>query len=365
MTRKLLYLFLAGIALLAGNASQTAAQKIVGGPFVTMQVPRTATIAWIVQDREVAVTPAAGFGASAYPVLHVEKTTLTGLQPNTKYEYSVAAGALKGSFKAPPAPNAADPYRFVAYGDTRTRHDVHRRVMETLVKTVIPDFVLNNGDQVENGYDAALWPLFFDIEKELLRQTVFFPSLGNHERNSSYYYELLQQKSGYYSFDWGNGHFTVLNTDIGNLSASPKERDELWNEQVRWLEQDLQEHQAAAWRFVSGHHPPMTAVSRRQGNNPHMIALMPMFEKYKVQALFFGHDHNYQHYLRNGIHYFVSGGGGAPLYDVDKPPEGITQKVASIENFVTVEVNGKVARVKVTAIDGRTLDEAEINAAPR
>jgi len=27
-----------------------------------------------------------------------------------------------------------------------------------------------------------------------------------------------------------------------------------------------------------------TAVARRQGDNPHMMALMPMFEKYHVSA---------------------------------------------------------------------------------
>ena len=133
---------------------------------------------------------------------------------------------------------------------------------------------------------------------------------------------------------------------------------------MRWLEQDLQSHQSATWRFVNGHHPPITAVKRRQGENQHMVALMPMFEKYKVQAAFFGHDHNYQHYLRNGIHYFVSGGGGAPLYDVGSPPKDTTLKVASIENFITVEVNGKAAHIKVTAIDGSKLDETEMNAVP-
>jgi hypothetical protein len=57
--------------------------------------------------------------------------------------------------------------------------------------------------------------------------------------------------------------------------------------------------------------------------------------------------------------------GGAPLYDVDKPPEGITQKVVSIENFVTVGVSDKVARVQAIAIDGQTLDEFEIQGTPQ
>jgi len=82
-----------------------------------------------------------------------------------------------------------------------------------------------------------------------------------------------------------------------------------------------------------------------------------------VTAGFFGHDHNYQHYLKNGIHYIVSGGGGAPLYDVDKPAPGITVKVASIENFVSVSVEGKTAHVQVITIDGKVLDDFEFHGA--
>ncbi|HEX9121273.1 MAG TPA: metallophosphoesterase family protein, partial [Terriglobales bacterium] len=51
--------------------------------------------------------------------------------------------------------------------------------------------------------------------------------------------------------------------------------------------------QGADFRFLTAHHPPLTAVERRQGDNPQMTALMPMFEKYKLTAGFFGHDHNY------------------------------------------------------------------------
>ena len=106
-------------------------------------------------------------------------------------------------------------------------------------------------------------------------------------------------------------------------------------------------------------------MARRQGDNPQMTALVPMFEKYHVSAGFFGHDHNYQHYLKNGIHYVVTGGGGAPLYDVDKPADGITLKVATIENFVSVIVDEAGAHVQAVAIDGRTLDEFDIHEVTR
>jgi hypothetical protein len=91
---------------------------------------------------------------------------------------------------------------------------------------------------------------------------------------------------------------------------------------------------------------------------------MPMFEKYKLSAGFFGHDHNYQHYLRNGIHYFITGGGGAPLYDVNKPPEGITKKVESTEHFVVVKVEGKTARVEALRLDGTSIEVTELTPRP-
>ena len=73
-----------------------------------------------------------------------------------------------------------------------------------------------------------------------------------------------------------------------------------------------------------------------------------------------GHDHNYQHYLKNGVHYIVSGGGGAPLYDVNRPPAGVTQKVASIENFVVVKVEGKTAHVQAIDINGASIESYDL-----
>ena len=91
-----------------------------------------------------------------------------------------------------------------------------------------------------------------------------------------------------------------------------------------------------------------------------MTALEPMFEKYRLSAGFFGHDHNYQHYLKNGVHYFITGGGGAPLYDVDTPPPGITRKVESTENFVIVKVDGQKARLQAIRPNGESIEITEL-----
>jgi hypothetical protein len=371
--------------LLCAAGVLTAAPKIVGGPVAVNVTPRTATIVWVVQTDELTLHPPTG-PAKQSPSLHVERTTLTGLQPNTRYEYEAGGpGGVKGSFKTAPAvrggapatgqdtsasaaapanvaPTAPVPFQFFVFGDTRTRHDMHRRVIEAVVKQGIPDFVVHTGDLVADGNDSSLWPVFFDIERDLLRQTAFFPSLGNHERNSRDYYEFFRVDTPYYGFNWGNAHFSVINTDYGNAAASETAREAFWKEQTKWLEEDLAASQKADFRFVVGHHPPMSAVTKRQEFNPHMVGLIPIFEKQAVTAGFFGHDHNYQHYLKNGLHYIITGGGGAPLYDVDKPDPQTMVKVVSTENFVTVFVNGKTAKVQAHALDGKILDEFELKA---
>ncbi len=166
----------------------SAAPKVVGGPFVVNVTGRGATVVWIVETEQIGFHPV-GEAAKLSPSLHAEKTELTGLQPNTRYEYEVAG--IKGSFKTPPT--GAEPFQFVLYGDVRTRHDVHRRVIAKIIETGVPDLVLHSGDLVENGYDSSLWANFFDIERNLLRQTAFFPSLGNHERNSKDFYDYFQR----------------------------------------------------------------------------------------------------------------------------------------------------------------------------
>jgi len=350
--------------LLTSAAAFAAGQKIVGGPFVVNVTARTATVVWIVQTDEATLRPAAGGATKTAPSLHMEKTTFTELQPGTRYEYNVSGQeAGKGSFQTPPT--AEVPYHFVVYGDTRTRHDVHRHVMETLLKHGVPDFLVHTGDLVENGNNLALWPIFFDIEGELLRHAAFFPVLGNHERNSRNYFEFFQMETPYYSFTWGNAHFVMINSDLANVSASPSVQQSFWAEQTRWMEEDLAKNQAADFRFLVAHHPPYTAVRSRQGNNLHMTALVPLLEKYHVSAGFFGHDHNYEHYLQNGTHYIVTGGGGAPLYDVDRPPEGITVKVMTTENFVSVSVDGKVARIEAIDAEGKTIDQFELHGAAK
>jgi hypothetical protein len=141
------------------------------------------------------------------------------------------------------------------------------------------------------------------------------------------------------------------------------EQDERWNEQTQWLEHDLGRSQNSQFRFVVMHEPPFT-VNHKHPNHVSTWTptLVPMFDKYRVTAVFAGHDHNYQHHLKDGIHYVVTGGGGAPLAPADKPLPGITLKVESVEHFVRIHVTGDRALVEAIALDGHLIDRFELAA---
>jgi len=345
--------------VLAGLALAQAAEKLAGGPLVVNVGADRATVVWIVETQQARLGETPDQLNMLAPLLKTERIIFTGLRPGRTYYYDVLGlDEGRGRFKTPPTGQAA--FRFVVFGDTRTRHEVHAKVVQAVAKTE-PDFVLHTGDLVADGEAVTQWPVFFSIERDLLRKTVFFPTPGNHERGAGYYYEFFQAEP-YYSFDWGAVHVAALNSDYSNAARTEAGRERFWAEQLRWLESDLARAQKADLRFVMMHHPPFTAVKRRQSESPNRVErdLVPVFERYKIHAVFCGHDHNYQHHLKNGVHYIVTGGGGAPLYPADAPLPGITLKAETVENFVQADVRGSKVRFQAFTPEGRLLDSFEL-----
>src|SRR5574340_35262 len=349
------------LALCVCAAGALSAGHVVGGPYVVFPAGKAATVAWVEQESEVKVGADPAKLDRAIPVLRSQKTSLTGLKPGSKMHYQAFPGeGGKGVFKVPPVCDAK--FQFAVFGDTRTRHDLHRRVAQAIA-AANPDFVLHTGDLVTDGYDVAQWPIFFDIEREMLRKTVFFPVLGNHERNNARFHEFFDVVTPYYSFNWGSAHFALLDSDVANVSPSSAVRKQFWAQQLSWLEDDLARNQKAPLRFVVMHHPPFTAYQKEGHMSKESLSLVPLFEKYKVSAVMAGHDHNYQHHIKNGVHYIITGGGGAPLAPVDQPIEGMTVKVESIEHYVGVKVEGGRAFLEAVTLDGRVIERVEVGAA--
>ncbi len=325
--------------------------NLIGGPVVVNAGSRSATVVWLTKTGEIGNTDDR---EKLRAMIRVNTKELRNLKPDTGYDYEFRASTpLRARFRT--APEQRKDFAFIVYGDTRTRDAVHQQVVDRIIKDD-PAFVVHTGDMVSNGTKTDEWRVFLGIEKQLLGNTVLYPSPGNHERQAPQYFDFFAARS-HYSFNWGGVHVAVLNSDIG---AVPKERrEEFWTEQKRWLDDDLASAAKADFRFVVLHHPPFSAMGRR-GPNEQSRELIPTFEKRGVSIVFAGHDHNYQRHVKDGIQYIVTGGGGAPLYDADAPIPDITVKAIKAEHFVRMQVTGTKALITAVGLDGKELDRLEI-----
>ena len=86
----------------------------------------------------------------------------------------------------------------------------------------------------------------------------------------------------------------------------------------------------------------------------------PLYEKYGVDAVFSGHDHCYSRGEKNGVQYFVSGGGGAPLYPRDPRPDPLDlNTVVYFErtlNYLRVHVVGDFVEIDSVRGDGTLIE---------
>jgi predicted phosphodiesterase len=335
----------------AGTIAPTP--RLFGSPYITDVTSTSVTLNWVVKTTAV---------ATGWRVEHVPLNNLT---PGATYYYDVFRDGTRegrGQFTMPPDAKSPDNFTFVVYGDTRSRDDVHRQIISKVVVDR-PAFVVHTGDLVTDGRTAALWPNFFIITDPLMRRAVFFPMLGNHERNTPYFREFFPTAPDYYSFTWGNVHVAVVNSDFQNAAATNEAREIYRQKELDWLERDLAGAASADFRFVAMHHPLITAMKTRQAETERRAGwFLPTLKKGNVQVVFAGHDHNYQHHRSEGIDFITTGGGGAPLYDLDAPVPGVTLKTEKIENYVRVRIKGRECLMQGVALDGHLIDTVNITA---
>jgi tartrate-resistant acid phosphatase type 5 len=112
-------------------------------------------------------------------------------------------------------------------------------------------------------------------------------------------------------------------------------------EQLVWLEEELKRPRTTPFLVVMGHHPVYS--DGPHGDHPVLVRDWdPMFQKYKVDVYLGGHDHDLQHLEFEGhpTTHFLSGGGGADLYNlkVDQTTRGpFAQKVYGFSHLSVTE----------------------------
>ncbi len=324
----------------------------------------------------------------------IHEAHVCGLDPSTSYSYKVGGpGAWSDVYtlSTAPTPGSAEPFRFAVAGDARNDSVVWAETVQAIGDEAV-DFQVFTGDAVGIGIDQPAWSDFFGQEidtfsvQDVLAETPFMVANGNHESLAINYlllFALPQDPSPmesepsrgeeWYSFDYGNAHFAVLNDSVPDSSILDAQRD--------WLRTDLLgvDRSSTPWIFVM-HHRALYSCSTSHGSQLDLREVwQPVYDELEVDFVFNGHDHIYERSkpIRgfssgtdpvygaqgasgepvdgSGTVYFVSGGAGAPLYGSETCEHTVVNE--STNNYAVVDVDGLSITYTAYRLDGSMLDQ--------
>jgi hypothetical protein len=155
-----------------------------------------------------------------------------------------------------------------------------------------------------------------------------------------------------YSFDAGDIHFIVLEGD-GSRGYAPGQP------YYEFLKQDLATHASARWKFVFFHYPAYSCG--QHGSTPWVDQYwVPLFDQYHVDAVFNGHDHDYERVKPDaaGVHYFVGGIGGKSADAIAHNCAFQQASASGVFGDLLVTVDHSSVRVDCVLAGGRILDSA-------
>jgi Icc-related predicted phosphoesterase len=267
------------------------------------------------------------------------------------------------------------PFRFVAYGDTRftdpnnteASNPPVRRALVQAIDAAHPAFVSIGGDIAYNGNDPNDWKTW-DEETSAWRQhnITVYPALGNHDLHgdqkialSNYFQRFPDlRESRYYSVRAANTLMLVLDSSL----------DELSGPQGDWLAGKLDHLPADVdFVFLVMHHPPYTSSSDSKkyggGHSARSMeqALAKMLEarqQHTAARFVFiaGHVHNYERHEHGGVTYFVTGGGGAHAYPIERAPGDLYPDNRINYHYLLAEVDRgklKITMNRLELTDGK------------
>jgi hypothetical protein len=258
------------------------------------------------------------------------EVTLTNLTSDTKYYYAIGSttDVLAGAdtnqfFVSAPVPGTLKPTRVWVLGDPGTgtaNQTAVRNAYYNFTGTRHTDLWLLLGDNVyENGLDSEYQSKFFNVYPSMLRKSVVWPALGNHDTagatdfNNSYpYFSIFTLPTNgasgmppvaehYYSFDYANVHFVCLDSQTADRSTNGDMAD--------WLRADLAAN-SNTWTVAYWHHPPYSKGSHDSDLESELVEMreniVPILEAGGVDLVLCGHSHNYERSFLVDGHYDTS-----------------------------------------------------------
>ena len=317
---------------------------------------------------------------------------LRGLQPNSVYEYRIVTEKNKGTWHSLKTDNDKG-FTALIFPDSQSSdysgwQQLARAAQQRHKES---ELYINMGDLVDNGQDGSQWRAWLGSVEPFSADLAFAPVIGNHEAYSldwkmtppKAYINLFavpenglpEYKRQFYSFDYGPVHFTVLDT---NFHEAQGWQPQLLTDELRWLEQDLAKSKAR-WKIVLQHRDIFMYAFSKESGRPERATffldfsrqLMPLYEKYGVDAVLSAHLHTYRRRmpLRNfapaedGITYILTGVAGNVRYpklwgdfawDAARAPRPETA------NYMTLEVSQEKLLFRAFLPDGKQFDEVEI-----
>ena len=271
--------------------------------------------------------------------------------------------------------NVSVPFRFVAYGDSRFHDPTDtdaanppvRIALVRAIAAVNPAFICFTGDIVYNGYDKNDWKVW-DGETSIWREKNIpvYPTIGNHELHGdesvalgNYFQRFPDLKnSRHYSVRAANVLLLVLDSSL----------DETTGPQGEWLAKKLDNIPSDVdFVFLMLHHPPYTSSSDMKTHGgghsarsqERLLAKMLEARQEKAQQekarvrfiVFSGHVHNYERHEHGGVTYFVSGGGAAHAYPIDRAPDDPFQSKEINYHYLLVEVDHGQLKITMNRLE--------------
>lgn len=303
--------------------------------------------------------------------------TITGLESGSPYFYQVTSiagderiesGAL--TFKTAVGPD--DAFAFAVIGDTEARPHINDRLSK-LMWGERPDFVIVAGDLTDGGHAPNRYEWVYEYllsTRQTFSRVPSFPVIGNGESDGVWYthYHALPEPERYYTFTYGNAQFFMLDSNR-DLSAS--------TEQYQWLEEQLK-NSDTTWRIAVHHHPTYSSDENDYGDSwsgpshrgdPNVQNLLPLYENYGVDVVWFGHLHTYERSWpvkagqvdhNHGVIHIQTGGAGGNLEDMTPNRSWFTNQFFRGHHYCVVRIHKGVLEMKMADIEGRVRDQFKL-----
>lgn len=211
----------------------------------------------------------------------------------------------------------------------REQNDAAREGIFSAAARENPAAVIILGDLVFQGDSRRHWQWFNEAAAPLRRNCIpIFPILGNHEHygNSNVGLEIFSslfpylQKRRWYSVRKDGIGYILLDAILEHLDEEQIRAQDAW---YRRELREMGEDPAIDAVVVCTHYPPYThSTEVRPDTLVRAKFLAPFLQTPKGAAFFSGHNHSYEHFILEGKHVVVSGGGGGPRFAVDPSAGG-------------------------------------------